>query len=513
MSAAKSSAQRKRDAEQAAKIAKFNEHCYDGDLQDVKKMLAFTDPLTQDDDACFLLEGRDEEGYTALSCAANGNQLEVVELLIEKGADVNAIGNDGFERSVLFRAAFVGADEIVNRLLDEGANPYIGDKAGELPLSVAPEGYTCQKRLQKLTIDLNEQTEEKIKEKAEFMGLLQEKRSLFLKKKGAKIAERREKNLPAINECIGKMKDEEGSVQEFKDTVFKHWDTWISLIFPGVNSGEAEAITELTTDTKPSAPEVLAAEVELKNARKNLQTAMETLKILRREYDSLTGDGSGAANDAESGKDGFKFRVLPLKFLADAMIKNTSDYAIPPDIDRWPLIWEPTPGSNKASTFFNYSGIAVITLFEGANPLRNLRRSLLRAIIKGVPLVIDLADDWVEERHFEKLDELFERAKGLKFKDGKSRFRFLDSLLYSKEMMGPASYMGFGNPECGTVLGEQEGDFPFFDLLVNEEMDGTDYMRHQYSGENIGKFRLIFLSRSEIPNPEVMQKFEVRRIN
>uniref|UniRef100_A0A2N9IE88 Uncharacterized protein n=1 Tax=Fagus sylvatica TaxID=28930 RepID=A0A2N9IE88_FAGSY len=41
------------------------------------------------------IDGKDEDGYTALHCAAESGQAEVMELLVKKGADVEARTNKG----------------------------------------------------------------------------------------------------------------------------------------------------------------------------------------------------------------------------------------------------------------------------------------------------------------------------------------------------------------------------------------------------------------------------------
>ncbi len=51
--------------------------------------------------------------------AAYEGQLDVVRLLIEKGADVNAMNENGFTPAMV--AAYVGYDEIVSILRQHGA--------------------------------------------------------------------------------------------------------------------------------------------------------------------------------------------------------------------------------------------------------------------------------------------------------------------------------------------------------------------------------------------------------
>ena len=61
--------------------------------------------------------------------------LEAVKLLVELGADVNAINSEG--RTALHGAASVWADEIIEFLVAKGANLVVEDKYGQTPLSIA----------------------------------------------------------------------------------------------------------------------------------------------------------------------------------------------------------------------------------------------------------------------------------------------------------------------------------------------------------------------------------------
>lgn len=61
--------------------------------------------------------------------------LEAVKLLVELGADVNAVGDNGF--TALHGAAYVGAGDIIRYLVSKGAKLEVMDKFGQTPLSIA----------------------------------------------------------------------------------------------------------------------------------------------------------------------------------------------------------------------------------------------------------------------------------------------------------------------------------------------------------------------------------------
>ncbi|KAF8419515.1 ankyrin repeat protein, partial [Tirmania nivea] len=67
------------------------------------------------------VEYKDINNYTALGWAAANGHIEVVQLLLEKGANIEApIGNTGI--TALYIAAQNRCEHIVKLLLEKGAN-------------------------------------------------------------------------------------------------------------------------------------------------------------------------------------------------------------------------------------------------------------------------------------------------------------------------------------------------------------------------------------------------------
>ena len=76
----------------------------------------------------------DDDGYTALMIAVEGREYEVVELLVDAGADVNATNH--FEETALMLAASIQPD-YVEMLLEAGAEPNVTKRNLRTPLIYA----------------------------------------------------------------------------------------------------------------------------------------------------------------------------------------------------------------------------------------------------------------------------------------------------------------------------------------------------------------------------------------
>ena len=74
----------------------------------------------------------DEAGWTPLIIASSAGHQDIVEMLVTKGANINAVTSEG--RSALLYAASKGREKIVEYLLSKGADPNKADKLGATPL-------------------------------------------------------------------------------------------------------------------------------------------------------------------------------------------------------------------------------------------------------------------------------------------------------------------------------------------------------------------------------------------
>jgi len=82
---------------------------------------------------------RDKNGDTALILALWEEQIDVVRLLIERGADTNIRGSDHDYTALMIAIQYKNID-IIRLLLDRGANPNISSVYGDTPLIYASFG-------------------------------------------------------------------------------------------------------------------------------------------------------------------------------------------------------------------------------------------------------------------------------------------------------------------------------------------------------------------------------------
>ena len=80
-----------------------------------------------------LINARNSEGGTPLMMATFGN-IDTIKLLLEYGADLKAVGQDG---TALHLAVWEGREEIVQFLLDQGIDPNATSNSGETALMAA----------------------------------------------------------------------------------------------------------------------------------------------------------------------------------------------------------------------------------------------------------------------------------------------------------------------------------------------------------------------------------------
>ena len=106
-------------------VADLHAAAKSGDLESAKMAMAVGVDLNQQEDV---------HGLTPLSWAALTGNSEIVDLLLESGADVNARNRDG--GTALHAAVFLGQSDVAQQLLNAGADVNAEDWDGNRPIHV-----------------------------------------------------------------------------------------------------------------------------------------------------------------------------------------------------------------------------------------------------------------------------------------------------------------------------------------------------------------------------------------
>ena len=78
-------------------------------------------------------------GLSALQCAVSNGNSEIINLLLQAGCHVNAVGAHG--RTALYSAAENGRLDVLQILIDGGAKINVQDDYGEMGLFVCLLGF------------------------------------------------------------------------------------------------------------------------------------------------------------------------------------------------------------------------------------------------------------------------------------------------------------------------------------------------------------------------------------
>ena len=109
-------------------MAPIHRAALDGNPVEVKRLIAEAPPL---------VKAPDGDGDAPLNLAARKGHLAVVKCLLDHGARINQISQRIFPMTPLQSASFSGQVEVVKLLMERGADPSITEKYGLTPLQRA----------------------------------------------------------------------------------------------------------------------------------------------------------------------------------------------------------------------------------------------------------------------------------------------------------------------------------------------------------------------------------------
>lgn len=98
---------------------------------------------------------QDKIGNSPIHLALLKNKDEILNALLEKGADVNVPGRDKAveNQSVLYLAVIRNREDLIQQLLEKGANPNLADKTKAVPLGEACIGATVKPSVVKILLE------------------------------------------------------------------------------------------------------------------------------------------------------------------------------------------------------------------------------------------------------------------------------------------------------------------------------------------------------------------------
>jgi hypothetical protein len=340
----------RRKKEEAFLTKALLECAFDGEEEEMDKLFIKAASIFIGKSA---IDACDGHGNTLLSEAAAGGSASTVAKLISLGADPNTKGE--FNRTPLWRAAFLGKSEVVLPLMEGGADPRLINDSGELPIHIAAnpdiksmlESWDISKT-DKLVQEFVERREKRIAQESADRA-----KAVRSAESAVEVAQK------AYDTCQNSLHHARG---ELEKRINEH-DLCI----------EEKKSTEIISATLASIKEAEKVVDERKAASTAAFEALDTARFNAREK-KLETDSQllpGIPMDIKE-LDSVLLRDVGGKLAADG---------------RWPLIVDVT---GQTSVFLRYidSNYVSSLLMEP----EKVRRSLLGAIRYGKPLVVDLMD-------------------------------------------------------------------------------------------------------------------------
>ncbi|CAD7972737.1 unnamed protein product [Amoebophrya sp. A25] len=519
------------------KKTEFFDACYDGEFEIAKKLL--------EKDPVLLLEATDNDGYAPLSAASNGGNVDLIQLLLDYGANPNARGE--FHRTALWRAAFTGNTAAVDTLLNHGADPTFYDNSMQTPLAVAPADSACEAVLQEWTNnpEKREKTQALKEQVIEKMEAGRRKLGQLTRKQANERLEAVQTEIDLEEAQLAEAKrDASHRMREWSDKVTKRM---MQAQFATMHGNAGGATPSSSSTSAPNDPSSITSQEEelyiremasqLGLLKRKLEESVHRVEELKLKYQELQEElDPNAAGDSSRTSSKIKnLSVLPFKFLSDAVLRSAGPHAIVcyprggGTGSPWPLVWDTT---GRAAVFFEYSGASTLKMWN-YNDIRNMRRALLNCVRHDVPFVLDTLAAPIDSEHLsiclESLLPPRARARILGgTEEGADEKEIGNNALQVAAGLAPAS-SSKSKPEveakqqAAEVLRKEgilklittkrlfdEEDL-LYNLLVDPAQDGAEFQKYEFAVDK-KNFKFILLSSCETPDMDLMSKFHVVRV-
>ena len=397
---------------------------FDCELDDVKNLL----DKGADVDCC------DVHGNTLLSEAAAGGSAEIVRLVSSRGADPNKLGE--FGRSPLWRASFLGKEDVLVPLLESGADPRLPNNDGELPVDVANNDAIRNVLLEwdlSRTVSLKAQLDERRARAA-------------LESQERVAAERR-----SIEETVAAAKEHNDAMQRRLLHAHDELEKRIREHDTCVEEGKGSELIEVTVVQIKNAEQTLD-EARAVASRASDELAMSKLALREAQQDTEEGVGESAVTGPSRGI------TVDIKSLDDILFKDVGARL---EKDGRPALV--IDRSGRSAVFLQYADTNKVSALSREQTAPNkLRRSILGSIRYGKPFVLDL----------DNVSSLADRLPAL-FEDVHPN---LLRLIMTRELLKNETYMALCRPE-----------------------DGEEYEANRFQDDKVARWKFILVSSSKTP--------------
>ncbi|EGD78869.1 hypothetical protein PTSG_01846 [Salpingoeca rosetta] len=349
---------RKEKKERMQREKDMREAAFDGEID---TLLNLFDKFELDIDAA------DGNGDTPLLEAAGGGHVAAVNLLISRGADVNAQGR--FDRTPLYRAAFGGHADVVSVLLEAGGDPRVYDSEGITPAEVASNDEVAA-IIKEWDIALTDAKLVQLKEQKHQRLLAEKARKEEETQSLEKVVADAEAAYKAHRNMLTKARMElEKRIREHDEVVQRGDERLAEVTLKTIKDAEAEvARAELKFE---------AAEIEVRNARLKLRE--QRLAAAEEEEH----DGGGGGDERRAG-----WLKCSVRELDDVLVRDVGDRIA--SSGKWPLLVD---RSKQVATFLRYRNTNYVNMCSPYDTEKDrLRIALLGSIRYAKPLVLDLMD-------------------------------------------------------------------------------------------------------------------------
>jgi hypothetical protein len=347
-----------------------------------------------------IIEIADGKGNTLLSEASAGGALSTVKLLLDRGADPNAVGE--FGRTPLYRAAFAGHLPVAKLLLEKGADPRIPNAFGELPDQIS-RNPPMNELIRNFDRDVTER----------HLRIWVARRVAWAKSQQEACVER---TASAQEEAARAKKAHDVAQAVLKKALQNREKRLMDLDEASATRGglEISGTSSTSSSSDPLTTSLFAslseAEKALDDARRDAidrsdayQKARLLVRVCEKEEKRVAAEAEATLSSCSRTKSDKKENVkdtekegedhlagleIAITDLNDVVMLDVGD-VIAKD-GRWPLVIDKT---TQAATFLKYTDTNYVNTLSSldTSPGR-LRKSLIGALRYGKPLVFDVMD-------------------------------------------------------------------------------------------------------------------------